>query len=360
MLQSMFLTFVTRWFPSIVLSIVEKLNDTKGDLVYLHRRMLKKEYSDTGKWDSLSAANTNVMADVVAMDTELPLKSRDSIGKASGDIPKMGMEMKLNETELTALDNLVRRQGMESVILQKLFQDTPKVIKGVYERNEALFLQGLSTGIMVLDDDKNVGTGIRIDFQYPVGNKFGVATLWSSTSATPMDDFDRMLAKAKANGDRITRVMMDDTAFNNMRKTTQFKERYAFSVNYSGTTTIIPDRDKTMAFLLSEYKFTVEIVDRSVRYEKNGVQTSYRPWADGAVVGLTADQVGSLVYATLAEENHPVANVNYSKADDMILVSKYSLNKPSLTEATSSQARVVPVISGVDQIYLIDSTTVQG
>jgi hypothetical protein len=35
------------------------------------------------------------------------------------------------------------------------------------------------------------------------------------------------------------------------------------------------------------------------------------------------------------------------------------MNTPSLAEFTSSQALVLPVIDGVDSIYLMDSTTVQ-
>lgn len=357
--QSHFIKWVNKYFKGITIRVVETLNDTTNPLPYYHRRMLKKDFSVSGKWESISVANTLVAADVVAMDSSLPLKKRDAISKANGDIPKMGMELKLNEKQLTDLDTLVAQGGTDAQILSKLFSDTPKVIGGIYERNEAMFLAGLSTGVTLVEDAENVGTGIRLDFGYPAANKFGVATVWSNTAAKPFDDIQRVLDKARTDGNRITTVKLDRTAFNNMVKTTQVKELYAFFAGFVGTNIQVPSLTQLNNFTQDRYGFTFEIIERSVRTEKNGVQTSHTPWADGAVVFLTSDQVGSLVYARLAEQNHPVNGVSYSTVDDFILVSKYRVNRPSLSEMTSSQARVVPVISNVDQIYLMDSKTVQ-
>jgi len=356
---SLFLKYIQKFFTGIVVAIVTKLNDTKAPLVYYHKRFLKPDFSVDGKWESISAANTMVMADVVAMDSSLPLKKRDSISKASGDIPKMGMELKLNEKQLTDLDTLALRPNTETQLISKLFADTPKVIGGVYERNEAIFLEALSTGLCIVDDSENVGTGIRIDFGFLTANKFGVTTVWSNTASTPIDDLERAQTRAKNTGVRIAKFLMDRTAFNNLVKTTQVKEMVAFSLGFVGSAIPAPDLDQVNKSLQAKYAYVIEIIDRSVRYEKNGVQTTQTPWSDGAVVGITSENLGLLQWATLAEANHPVANVTYETADQYILVSKYRVNKPSLSEVTSSQARVVPVLTNTDQIFLIDSKTVQ-
>lgn len=358
--QSLFFQLVARYFPGITLRVVEMLNDSKATPMYYHKRMLRMEYSTNGKWESINAANTLVMADVVAMDSPLPLKKRDSISKASGDIPKMGMELKLNEKQLTELDVLSAMPGTTEQLLAKLFADTPKVIGGVYERNEKMFLEGLSSGVTLVEDTENVGTGIRLDYGYLTANKFGVTVLWSdAANAKPFDDIQRVLNKANMDGNTITTVKLDRTAFNNMAATTQAKQLFAFSQGYVGSNIPAPSLSQLNTFVSDRYGFTFEIIDRSVRYEKNGVQTAMKPWKDGAVIFLTADQVGSLTWARLAEMNHPVANVSYQTADQYILVSKYRQNQPSLTEVTSSQARAVPVIINVDQIYSLDSKTVQ-
>lgn len=357
--QSLFIEWVKKYFPGITVRVTEKLNDTTNPLTYLHKRMLKKDFSVSGKWESISASFSLVAADLVAMDSPLPLKKRDSIAKASGDIPKMGMELKLNEQQLTELDTLVASNAPDKVILAKLFADTPKVIGGVYELNEAMFLEGLSTGITLVPDSENVGVGIKLDYGYLSANKFGVATLWSNTASKPFDDIEKVLAKASLDGNTISKVMIDKYALSNLCKTTQAKELYAFNTGFVGSNIPVPSTVQINTLVSSRYGFVFEVVDRSVRREKNGVQTAFKPWAEGAVVFLTSDQVGSLVYAKLAEQNHPVQGVTYSTVEDYILVSKYRSNKPSLSEYTSSQARVVPVISNVDSIYLLDSKTVQ-
>lgn len=356
--QSIFSQYLAKWFAGIVLSVTTRLNDTKGPLTYRYKQMLRVETSITGKWESFTSTFTQVMADVVAMDSSLPLKKRDSLAKASGNIPKMGMELKMNEQQLTELGVLQAQQGQDSVILKRVFEDTPKVITGVYERNEAIFLEGLSTGQALIDDPENVGTGIRIDYGYKTANKFGVGVLWTtSATATPFDDFERVQKKAEEDGNTIVRAMMDKTAFNALVATTQSKELYAFKQGFVGTKIPTPSLEQINTVMSDRLGFQIEIVDRSVRYERDGVQTTMKPWATGVVAFITSDQVGSLVSAPLAEESHPVAGVTYEKADGYILVSKFRQNRPSLAEFTTSQARCIPVISS--EVYLLNSGEVQ-
>ena len=107
--------------------------------------------------------------------------------------------------------------------------------------------------------------------------------------------------------------------------------------------------------LSSRYGFTVTKIDRTVITEKNGARTAQKPWKKGTIVFVCDASVGSLVWTRLAEMNHPVSNVAYQTADNYILVSKYRVNRPSLKEFTTSQARVVPIISNPDRIYTLDT-----
>jgi hypothetical protein len=151
--------------------------------------------------------------------------------------------------------------------------------------------------------------------------------------------------------------MLDRATFNNIAKTTEAKDFYALSIGNFGSTKLVPSLSKLNAAVQDEWGYTFQIVDRSIRYEKDGVQTSFKPWATGQVAAITNEIVGTLTHAKLAEMNHPVAGVTYETVDDYILVSKYRQNKPSLSEYTSSAARVVPVIC--ETVYLLDSLTVQ-
>jgi len=69
--------------------------------------------------------------------------------------------------------------------------------------------------------------------------------------------------------------------------------------------------------------------------------------------------VEKLVYARLAEENHKQAGVEYQKANEYILVSKFRTTTPSLKEVTRAQERVVPVVTAIDEIYLLNSKEIQ-
>ena len=368
--QSLFIEYINKYMNGVVVHTVEKLNDKQNNtLTYLHKQMLRKEFSVSGKWETISTLNTRVSADFVSMDSSLPLKRRDSIEKASGDIAKSGMELWLNETQLTELFTLAQlRNIQESDIVAKLFTDTPRVITGVYELQEKMFLQGLSTGVaaFAVDNAKNTGTGVRLDYGYLLPNKFGVSVLWAGnpTTAKPLDDLRKVIKKAKdIDGNTITDVFMDDITFDNMAKTNQVKEFFIWSINYLGAASNVPnptlEQLNTALQRDQRYRCVIHIVDRAVLNEKDGVRTTERPWEEGKVIFTTDMQVGVHSWAQLAEMVRPVAGVTYQTADDYILVSRFSTNRPSLAEFTTSQARAVPVICNVEQIYQLDAKVVQ-
>lgn len=360
--QSHFIQWINEYFTGIVTGTVTTLNGTKEKPSnYLFTQMLTAERSVTGKWETLSGSYTNVMADYVAMDSPLPLKSRDSMGGASGDIPKLGLELWLNEKQLTELDLLKASGGTKAELAKRIFEDTPRVITAHYERNEYMFLKGLSEGVTIADSD-NTGVGIRVDYKYLTANKFGVGVLWSSPSTSkPLDDIQRVIKKAKVDGNDITTIMLDQTAIDNFMASDSVKQYYAFTLGFVGST-IPAIQDEEIAASLIRRKFkglNLVKVDKTSVFEKNGTRTTLTPWADGRMIFLTKTNVGRLVYAATAEQNNPVPGVSYQKANEYILVSKFRENRPTLKEVTNAQARAVPVINDVQQIYWLDTKTVQ-
>src|SRR5690606_2070977 len=165
--QSLFRQYVDKWFMPLILGVVNLINGTENPIIYYHKRMLSRKYSPTMKWGSLGSNGRTVAADVVALNSPLPLKRRDSAKKAEGDIPKLGMKLYLDEKTLQELDllDLQNADGrMTDQILKLLFADTRKCIVGIDEQLEGMFLQALSSGMTVIGDENNTGTGIRLDF----------------------------------------------------------------------------------------------------------------------------------------------------------------------------------------------------
>jgi hypothetical protein len=352
---TLFAEFVKRWFKIITTTIVEKVNDSKSPVTYLFKTMLRPELSPDLKWDALSVNKSIVAADVVAMDSPLPLKKRDSVSTAAGTIPKLGMKLSKSEKLLTDIQVMRARGATEAQIVQKIFDDVPKCISGIYERLEYMFLQAISTGLTIVPDSENAGAGIRVNFGFPEANKFGVVTKWGEAGYTPLSDIERVISIAAGRGDTITTLMTDKRTYNQIRRSDEAKMLYEASIGLSNATPkLVPTSANFDALVADEYKVKFIVVDRAVRYEKNGVQTTVRPFAENTVVFLTTEQVGSLVYGILAEQENPVAGVEYQQVDNFILVSKYSKNDP-LREFTSSQALVLPVIENVGSIYLMDT-----
>lgn len=356
--QSFWINYVNQYFPSLVLKVVEKINEkNQTQLSYLFKRLLNQQYSVDGRWATLTGAYSRVAADVVAMDSSLPLKMRDSLEKASGDIAKMGMEMTLNEKQMSDIDAMIAQGIPESTIVSKILADVPRVIEGIYERLELMFLQGLSTGIALADSD-NVGTGIRINYGYLTENQFKVKTVWSTiATSVPIDDINAIKKKAVNDGFGLRHAYGDSDAFDNLIASTQFKERFAFNLGYVGSNIPVPSDEQASSVFRSLWGFDYTKIDRTIKTEKDGNRTINTPWKAGTIVFTADDVVGDLMWTRLAEMNRPVAGVTYQTADNYMLISKFRQNRPSLAEFTNSQARVVPVVVNVDRIYTLDTKT---
>lgn len=360
MLQSLFPEYVKKWFKPIIKKVRETINGTLEKPKHMFKTMLKESYSTDLKWGSLSSNGTVVAADVVSMNSSLPLKKRDSMGKATGDIPKSGMKLALNEKQLSDIDILVAKGNKETEVVAKIFADTKKVIAGVEESIEYMFLTALSTGFVIVPSDENTGIGIRADFGHPDDQKFGVKQKWvDDVDAKVADDIENVLSRANSQkGITLNYMLMNSATFNYIRKSSQIKTLYAANLRISDPTNIaVPTKTIARELIMDEFGLQVIIVDRSITFEQNGKRRIIKPWADGCIAFLASLNAGELQYGSLAEESHQVEGVVYHKANSYTLVSKYHKNDP-LEEFTSSQALVIPVID-VDNLYLMDTTEAQ-
>lgn len=353
----MYFEYAEKFFPQLVLSIVEKLNDSNTGLTYLYRDLLNRRFSADGKWASILAHYTQVAADVVALDSELPLKARDTVENISGEIPKLGLKRYLTEKDIKDIQTMIAQGQPINRVVERIFQDLPWAIQAIYERIEDIFLSELSTGVGL--SARSNGTGVRIDMKYKADHQFGVAVVWANNpdTATPIDDIQEVVNKAEEDGNVITDLYLDDFALRALYKTKQMKERYAFTVDFVGSAIPALNFEKLNSVFEDEWNITLHRVRRKVRTELNGVQASHSPWAEGRCVFVCDNTVGDLVWTDTVEMNRPVAGVVYQTADEFILASQYSKNDP-YREFTSSQAMVVPILNSVDRIYTLDPKTV--
>lgn len=355
MVQSQFVKDIRKIFPRLQ-NVVDTVNGKRnGDnkRTYLHKSMLRKVYSADQKWSNAAVNTTYVAADMVSMNSPLPIKSRDAIAHANGSLPKIGMKKIMFESDINAV-NIMKAQGAEwTNIANKLTSDPIACSVGIDEQNEANFLTGLSNGIVAVEDENNTGTALRIKFGYLHENCFGVETQNELT----LDDIKRVLAYADNNGDTIITICIALSTYNKLRQTQGAKELVA---NYRGQTfdsnTKLPVPTASLfdeAFADDNNGVAFLKIDRSIISEKNGKRKPYKPWNQNKLIFLTTEEVGALVWGTLAEKTNPVEGVVYSTVDEYKLISRYRTTEP-FTETTSGQALVLSVIENVDQIYSLD------
>ena len=343
MAKSIFSELVDKYIGAIIGSITEKWNGKDQEEPLLHKTMLTEEYSATGQWGSNEIDHVVVAADVVSLDSSLPLKKRGSLGTATGNLPKIGMKYRKGEKAIDDINIMIARGGNEADIAGKIFDDAAKAIKSVDIRKEIMFQQALSSGVCLVEDTdgENDGTGIRVDFGYKAENMTDAAKDWktNTSTATPITDLRAMFDKAEANSASIGHVYLTKEYFDLMRKTTEVKELVAYAdgrVITSSTKYPTPPRQRTLEALQDEFGAEFHIVNSHFRVQKHdGTFATVTPWAEGAVVGLPTTNVGRLVYGTLAEETNPVEGVSYQKSGTHILISKYSNTDP-LEEFTAA------------------------
>ena len=354
--SSIFASYVDKFFKGFVGRFTELFNGKREAPTYLYTTMLSEEYTPDLTWNSTSLNNSIVAADVVAMDSSLPLKKRSTISRASGDVAKIGMKLQLKEKQISDIMVMQSKGQQEADIARRVLDNVPKVINGIHTRLEIMFEQALSSGQVLVSDD-NEGVGIRVDFGYKDENRFHATTAaWSSTSATPITDMRQLCDAASANSDTITDMWLSEAYFNYARKTQEVKELVAANNNQvitASSSLPVPNRSKTLEALNDEFSCTFHVINNSYKTEdKAGVQKPVKPWVQPNVVGTPSATVGRMVYGTLAEDLNRVAGVTYSKSG-FILVSEYSHNEPSLAEFTAAQALAMPVIDDGEHIYVL-------
>lgn len=356
MRESIFKELVNKYFSQIAGKVTENENGEKAP-VLLHKTMLTTEYSPDMKWESTSINHSVAAAHVVSLSSSLPLNQRSTMGVATGKLPKMGGKYLKNEDDITLINIMRARGANEATIASKIFDDVITAAKSVDLRNEIMFLQGLSSGqILVTDADNTQGTGIRVDFGFKEANKLKAKKAWGTTGATPLSDIASVFELALSKSRTIGHVWIDRKTFNQLRSSDEGKVlagAYSGHVITDKTLLPTPSRNTFLEALKDEFEAEWHVISSAIQVENvDGTKKAVNAWTEGNIVFTPTDKVGRLVYGTLAEETNPVAGVIYQKVCEYTLISKYSLTDP-VEEYTAAQARCLPVIDGADEIFML-------
>ena len=319
------------------------------------------KYTTQLTWESLSGSGGNpVMADVVEYDASAPIKTRRSISKVTGDIPKIAIKRKMDEKDMNdynVMKALAQADANKSALLDLVFNDIDFVYAGVQARTEFLAMQALSYGSLVLDKNNNNGiiTETNVDFGIPTGNKTAVSVTWATAAtATPIADIQAKVDAAKDAGYSIKYIVMDKTQLRQMLATAEVRDKYAVFQRVSTSRKTEPTFSDLNAMLDAYMLPQIVIVDSTVRFEsKAHALTSIAAWKTGYVTFIPDTVIGNVMHGPIAEETSAeLVKVATMVKRDHVLITKWSELEP-FGEFTKGQANAFPRFSDVNSIFIL-------
>lgn len=352
--------YLEKYYPQLILRVTEKINGKLEEPGYLNKSLLATTKSITGSWMALLGDHSRVSADYVAMDSYIPLKLRDSMQKVTGDIPKSAIKMQMNEKQMDDLNILMNSiNADETEIVKRIFNDTQRCIYGIEERNEITFLQGLSEGVALTaagETPDNVGTGVRLNYGFLDEHKFGVEVL---DLTKIVEDIARVKKDAEEFGSSIRYMYTDPVTFAKLSQVDAFRQLFGFTAGFVGTNIPAPSTEAAKNVIKSWFGIDeVIIVNRVAKTERDGKRTSIRPWKEGMIVFTANKTIGENVWADLPESLDRSKTKLYGTANTYTLTSFWHQDEP-YGNFSMAQARVVPVINDVYNIFHLDTKTIQ-
>ncbi len=339
---------------------------TVPDMVYPSLFPLK--FTPTLSWKTLrSETGIPVAADVVSFDASAPTKTRDVVGRASGDIPKIEIKRVMGESKLNEYKQLLHYAGTDAgqlELIRFVYDDVDFVFKGVNARLEWLALQALSTGSISLSKSNNEGlvTETNVNFNVPTANKlsyksFSAKVAWTAANAAtskPISNIKEVIKTAKAKGRRINYMLMDQDTFDALAISAETIAYAASWVVKATSLALTPNLDSVNAALRANGLPEIRIIDSLVTLESAaGTRTTVSPWATGKVTFVSELVVGSTWHGPIAAED--VATEATKVKREHILIQKWGQVEPT-AEYTKGTANAFPVLNDPDGIWMLDTT----
>jgi hypothetical protein len=300
-------------------------------------------------------------ASIVARGSSAPLRSRAGLDKLSGEIPPILQKFAMREEDyrnyLTIQSLAVSDETKRKMLLDLLFGDVKKTGDALMKRLDIMCLQAVSTGKISADVTNNpdgIVLASDLDLLMPSTNKTNAAVAWATAAtATPIKDIETAVSYQSNRGVAIGKVLMTPTAWGLFRATTEVKDYFGAFLGKSNNK-VLPTLNAVDEFMTEHRLPVIEIVDKSIGIEKDGVISTIRPFADANVALVPAGKLGTIHNALAMEEFMPVAKVSYGKFKNG-LISKWQENEP-WAEFTKGELNAFPGLDAIDQIHLISTT----
>ena len=325
------------------------------------KRLFDWKYTVELNWTSyLGKVQNSVAATVTSFNAAAPLRTRKTMRKTTGEIPKIQEMFQMDEKDLrTYLQLAQSADADEAELLAIYFDDIKKAAEAPHKRLDMFSLEGLSTGKITIDTSNNPDGMVleeAVDLGMPVDNKYGTqGEVWNNaTGATPITDITKVRDDAMGNGKILTKMYMRRSVFNNMRKSAEVKDAVSFWATGKKTGKVAMTLDYVNEYLQAEGLPVIEIVEIPINIEsKDGSVTTVQPFSQYNVAFVAQQKLGKMYHTFSVEKLHKDPIKTYATVDNVLLK---QWNQPSpLMEFTACELLAFPAFNEIERIYLLNT-----
>lgn len=330
---------------------IEEILEQKELIGYMKERkqpamvgetLFPSQKTDNLEIDIIKAANNlPVVAHVHAFDTEAEIGSQEGLAKSIQELALIKRKERIGEKLIIALNN-PRTSVEEKRLINELFDMVDRLSTGVLARVEAMRMEMISTGKVVINEN---GVKATLDYGMPNANKANKT--WGSGTPTILEDIYNMCdAINDATGFVPTRALTSTTVLNMILKDPSIRAG-VFGANSSKLLT----RNELNQFLASQNLPQIATYDAKYREQgKNGAYTTKRYLAADKFVMLPDGKLGDTFFGPTAEE----IELSTKKDIDIstignILVQQYNTNDP-VAKWVKAVATSLPSFPYADQV----------
>lgn len=290
-----------------------------------------------------------VVLKVSAFDVHAIPRPRIGFDKLYAEMPFFKESTYIDE-ELRQQLNMVLETGNQAYIdsiMQKIFDDETRLLRGARARREQMRMMALTTGVVSMTSN-----GQSFTFDYGVSHSGNVATSWSDAdNADPLEDI--RLAQQEvydATGVKPTRGMIDQKSWRELRNNKKIQKEIFVLTNGVGAIT-----DKRLEDYIADQLDGLVLRQNAVRFvDDTGTQASFMP--EHTLVLFPEGDLGKTWFGTTPEESDLMSSAvaNVSIVDTGVAITTMQKADPVNVE-TKVTMICLPSFEMADHIYIMST-----
>lgn len=284
-----------------------------------------------------------------AFDAHAVPRARIGFDKLTSEMPYFKESTYIDE-ELRQELNLVLETGNQAYIdsvMNKIFDDETRLLRGARASRERMRMMALTTGIISM-----AANGQSFTFDYGVTHKGNASIAWSDfTNSDPIEDIRTAKETIQdETGAIITRAMCDGKTWRNIRNNEKIKKAIFVLTNGAGA---ISDK-QLRQYIQDELEIDVVINDKRCKDENDEV-VKFMP--EDTFVMFPDGDLGKTWFGTTPAESDLMSSsvANVSITDTGVAVTTVQKADPVQVETIVSMI-CLPSFEAADQVYILDTT----